>query len=202
MFWSRLCLFVSLVVPLSACAATKTLLVLGDSLSAAYGLPAQNGWVSLLEARLAQRKPAWRVVNASISGETSQGGAYRIGKLLAEHKPALVIVELGANDGLRGLPLETTRASLDAILAACRKSNARAVLVGMRLPPNYGTEYTRKFRELYPDLARQRHAVLAPFLLEGIADDRTLFQADGLHPTAAAQPRLLENVWQTLAPLL
>lgn len=182
--------------------AAQTLLVFGDSLSAGYGLAPREGWVSLLETRLHQTRPDWRVVNASISGETTQGGAYRIRQALKEHQPKLVVVELGANDGLRGLPVAATRDNLDAILKACRDARAKVVLVGMQLPPNYGMEYTQKFRDLYPQLARKHRASLVPFLFEGIAADRRLFQADGLHPTAEAQPMLLENVWRALKPLL
>lgn len=182
--------------------AAQTLLVFGDSLSAGYGLAPREGWVSLLENRLHQAKPGWAVVNASISGETTQGGAYRIRQALKSHQPAIVIIELGANDGLRGLPLDATQDNLNTILKACRAAHSKVVLVGMQLPPNYGRDYTQKFRNLYPQLARKYRTALVPFLFEGIAADRRLFQADGLHPTAEAQPILLENVWRALKPLL
>jgi acyl-CoA thioesterase-1 len=195
-------LLLALLLCLPAVAGARTILVFGDSLAAGYGLARGEGWVSLLEARLAKEKPGWQVVNASISGETTQGGAYRIATALKDHRPAVVVIELGANDGLRGLSLDATRANLETILKACRATRAKTVLVGMQLPPNYGMEYTRKFRALFPQLARQYRAALVPFLFEGIAADRSLFQADGLHPTAAAQPLLLNNVWPALAPLL
>ncbi len=195
-------LLLALLLCLPISAGARTLLVFGDSLSAGYGLARGEGWASLLEARLAKEKPGWQVVNASISGETTQGGAYRIAAALKAHRPAVVVIELGANDGLRGLSLDATRANLEAMLKACRASRAKTVLVGMQLPPNYGREYTRKFRELFPQLAKQHHAALVPFLFEGIAADRDMFQADGLHPNAAAQPRLLNNVWRALEPLL
>lgn len=182
--------------------AAHTLLVFGDSLSAGYGLAPGEGWVSLLEARLHQTKPGWKVVNASISGETTQGGAYRIRPTLKDTQPSIVIVELGANDGLRGLSLDAARDNLDTILKACRDAHSKVVLVGMQLPPNYGREYTQKFRDLYPELARKRRTALVPFLFEGMAADRRLFQADGLHPSAEAQPILLNNVWRALKPLL
>jgi len=183
-------------------AGARTLLVFGDSLAAGYGLAPGEDWVSLLKIKLAKEKPGWQVVNASISGETTQGGAYRIAATLKAHRPAVVVIELGANDGLRGLSLGATRANLEAMLKACRAARARTVLVGMQLPPNYGMEYTRKFRELFPQLAKQHRAALVPFLFEGFAADRKMFQADGLHPNADAQPQLLNNVWPALEPLL
>jgi len=195
-------LFLLLLLFSSAAFADRTVLVFGDSLSAAYGLPLRQGWVSLLDARLQRENPGWRVVNASLSGETTRGGAYRIRPALKAHRPAVVIVELGANDGLRGLSAAATRDNLDAILKACRDARSKVVLVGMRLPPNYGREYTQKFHDLYPQLARKHRAALVPFLLEGVAADPRLFQSDGLHPTAEAQPVLLENVWKVLKPLL
>ncbi len=181
---------------------TRTLLVFGDSLSAGYGLAQESGWVSLLAARLKQEGRPWQVVNASQSGETTQGGATRIRAALAAHRPALVIVELGANDGLRGLPPKDTRLALERIVAACRASGAKVLLVGMRLPPNYGPAYTRAFEAVFAEVAKTRRTAFVPFLLEGIAADPRWFQPDGLHPTAAAQPRLLETVWRQLVPLL
>lgn len=185
-----------------AAEAAQAILVFGDSLSAAYGMSRESGWVALLEQRIRREKPGYRVINASISGETTSGGRYRIEQALAEHRPSVVILELGANDGLRGLPLDATRANLDAIIAACRNRQARVLLVGMRLPPNYGTAYAGKFQAIYEQAARRHKVSLLPFLLEGFADRAELFQADGLHPTAAAQPLIMERVWVSLQPLL
>lgn len=178
------------------------ILVLGDSLSAAYGIPRDAGWVSLLQRRLDTKKWDYRVVNASISGETSRGGRYRIAPTLEEHRPAIVILELGGNDGLRGLSLAETESNLAAIIETCRRYRATVVLVGMRLPPNYGKTYTGKFQDVYSRLASSFRLPFVPFLLEGIADRPELFQSDGIHPTAAAQPAILENVWKVLLPLL
>ncbi|MDD5241597.1 MAG: arylesterase [Sulfuricella sp.] len=192
------------LILLFSCAAqaAPTILVFGDSLSAAYGIPADKGWVALLDQRVRQQHPGYRVINASISGETTSGGRYRIKQALAEHQPAVVIVELGANDGLRGLPLAAASANLDAIITACRNRKARVLLVGMRLPPNYGSAYTSGFRAMYQQLAQRHKVLLLPFLLESFADRPELFQADGLHPTAAAQPLIMEQVWTSLRSLL
>jgi acyl-CoA thioesterase-1 len=185
-----------------AAAAPRPVLVLGDSLSAAYGLSPKEGWVALLDERLAAAKPLRNVVNASISGETSAGGLARLPALLKEHAPALVVVELGANDGLRGLPLAQLRANLAKILEAVRGAGAHAVLVGIELPVNYGPQYRDGLRELYRGLAGEFNVPLVPFLLEGVALDPALMQDDGLHPRAAAEPRVLENVWKVLEPAL
>jgi acyl-CoA thioesterase-1 len=184
----------------SGAAQAPPLLVLGDSLSAAYGLSAQEGWVTLLEQRLQQAQQPRAVINASISGETSAGGLARLPTLLAEHKPALVIVELGANDGLRGLPLAQIRTNLGKILSAIRDAGARVVLVGIELPVNYGPQYRDGLRTMYRGLAAEFNAPLVPFLLEGVALDPVLMQDDGLHPKAAAEPRVLQNVWDVMAP--
>lgn len=175
---------------------------MGDSLSAGYNLAADEGWVSLLGQRLAGRTPAWRVVNASISGETSAGGAARIAAELRRHKPAVVVIELGANDGLRGLPLAQTRANLEKMILAAKASKARVLLIGMRLPPNYGPDYTRGFERAFRELSQRHGTAFLPFLLEPIALDDRAFQADRLHPTAAAQPKLRDHVWPALSPLL
>jgi acyl-CoA thioesterase-1 len=185
----------------SASGAAPTILVYGDSLSAAYGIPQSAGWVALLGERLKQRKSDYTVVNASISGETSAGGAARIGKTLAASKPAIVIVELGANDGLRGLPVGEIKKNLAAIVQASKREGARVVLVGMQLPPNYGVPYVNEFRAAFRDVARDERIAFVPFILEGL-DKREQFQADNLHPTAQAQPILLENVWRKLAALV
>ena len=182
--------------------AQRTLLVMGDSLSAAYGLAAEEGWVALLEQRLRSEKPGWRAVNASISGETTAGGASRIEAALREHAPALVAIELGANDGLRGLPLEHTRANLERMIAASKSAGAEVLLIGIRIPPNYGPDYATAFDAIYADLAKQQSTALLPFLLEPVVADRNAFLPDNLHPTAASQPKLLDHVWAVLAPLL
>ena len=188
-------------LPLTAWAG-GTILVYGDSLSAAYGLAQDAGWATLLQARLKQKGMDYTVMNASISGETTSGGAARMAEALRAHKPKLVILALGANDGLRGLPLAQMRANLGQMLRASKQAGSRVLLVGMRLPPNYGESYTRQFAQVYTDLAREHKAALTPFLLEGVADRRELFQADNLHPVAAAQAMILDNVWKGLAPLL
>jgi len=174
--------------------------VFGDSLSAGYGIPRESAWATLLQQELQHTHPQYHVVNASISGETTSGGRQRIGRALREHKPAIVILELGANDGLRGTPLAITEANLGYIIRQSISAHARVLLVGIQLPPNYGADYTTRFRNLYPKLARQYHVSLLPFLLEGVAADQ--FQADNLHPIAQAQPRILQNVMQKLKPLL
>lgn len=180
----------------------RAVLVMGDSLSAAYNLAAEQGWVALLDARLAREGRPWRMVNASISGETSAGGASRIEAALAEHRPGLVLIELGANDGLRGLPLEATRANLEAMVRAAKAAGAGVLVIGMRLPPNYGPEYTEAFFALFGELARAEGVAYLPFLLEPIAFDDSAFQPDRLHPTAEAQPHIAAHVWAALEPLL
>lgn len=194
-------LFAALLASSGGVIAAPTILVYGDSLSSAYGMPQNSGWVALLGERLKQRKSNYTVVNASISGETSAGGAARIGKTLAASKPAIVIVQLGANDGLRGLPVAQMKANLAAIVQAAKHEGARVVLVGMQLPPNYGVPYVNDFRAAYRDVARDERVAFVPFLLEGL-DKRELFQADNVHPTAEAQPILLENVWRKLATMV
>lgn len=181
------------------------LLVLGDSLSAEYGLPRGRGWVALLEARLLERAPDTRVVNASISGETTSGGRARLPALLDKHQPTHVVIELGANDALRGLPLDATREHLRAMIRLAQARGAKVLIAGMQVPPNYGARYTRDFAQVFGDVARSEKTALVPFLLDGLADapdPRQWFQSDGLHPTAAAQPRILANVWSYLAPWL
>ena len=194
-------LFAALLASSGGVIAAPTILVYGDSLSSAYGIPQNSGWVALLGERLKQRKSNYTVANASISGETSAGGAARIGKTLAASKPAIVIVQLGANDGLRGLPVAQMKANLAAIVQAAKHEGARVVLVGMQLPPNYGVPYVNDFRAAYRDVARDERVAFVPFLLEGL-DKRELFQADNVHPTAEAQPILLENVWRKLATMV
>ena len=181
---------------------TRTVLVMGDSLSAAYGLAPSQGWVSLTADRIGRTKPGWRVVNASISGETTAGGAARIAAELQRHKPAVVVIALGANDGLRGLPLAQTRVNLEKMIKAAQAGKAKVLLVGMRMPPNYGPDYTRGFEQNFSALTKQYRTALLPFLLEPIALDRNAYQADNLHPVASAQPKLRDHVWTALEPLL
>ena len=195
-------LFLLLVIVPAAARADQTILVLGDSISAGYGLAQGEGWVALLEQRIQRDKLDYRVVNASISGETTLGGLNRIATALEEHHPAVVIVALGGNDGLRGNPLEEIRRNLIAIVETCRKAGAKVVIAGMRIPPNYGRVYTRRFEGLFAEVARQQNVSLVPFMLQGFADDRKMFQADGIHPAAGAQSRILDNVYHRLRPLL
>jgi acyl-CoA thioesterase-1 len=178
------------------------ILVYGDSISAGYGLAPDQGWVKRLADRLRQEGYGFQVVNASVSGETTTGGLARLPRALALHEPRIVILELGGNDGLRGLPLATTRANLDAMLRLARGPGRKVLLLGMRMPPNYGERYTSGFAAAYPELARLQRVALVPFLLEGIAGNPALMQADGIHPNERGQPVLLDNVWQVLRPLL
>ncbi|WP_423228623.1 arylesterase [Pseudaquabacterium inlustre] len=193
---------------MSATAATgsaRTLLVVGDSLSAEYGLARGSGWVALLEKRLADEKIAARVVNASISGDTTSGGRSRLAALLTQHKPTHVLIELGGNDALRGLPLDMTRQNLTAMAQAARDSGAKVMLVGMQVPPNYGARYGQDFAALFGSVAKEQGAALVPFLLAGVADAPNadkLFQPDRIHPLAEAHPTMLANVWKVLKPWL
>jgi len=182
--------------------AANSILVYGDSLSAAYGIAPEAGWVAKLGERLKQEKLDYTVANASISGETTAGGAARIRQALLEHKPDILIVELGANDGLRGQPTARMKANLSSIVQAAKRERSRVLLVGMRLPPNYGAQYGDAFVRAFADVAREQRVPLVPFLLEGMADKRELFQEDNFHPTAEAQAVLLDNVWAKLRPML
>jgi len=182
--------------------ATETVLVLGDSLSAARGIEQKQGWVYLLRQRLHQMCSGCQVVNASISGETTAGGRSRLPPLLARYHPAILVVELGGNDGLQGLPIEQMTNNLEDIIDDAQAGGAKVLLVGMRLPANYGPAYTRKFHAVYLRLAHQRHVALVPFLLAGLENRRDLFQPDGIHPTAAAQTMLLDNVWPVLREMV
>ncbi|HTJ94633.1 MAG TPA: arylesterase [Pararobbsia sp.] len=182
--------------------ATPSIVVLGDSLSAEYGIDRDTGWVALMRKRLTQSALNYNVVNASISGETTEGGLTRLPAVLKRAHPSLVIVELGANDALRGVPLETTKANLRHIIEASQAIGAKVVVIGMRIPPNFGPDYAENFFNTFGALARQYQAGYVPFLLEGIADDPSQFQQDQIHPTAAAQPHLLDNVWPSVQPLL
>ncbi|KLI99055.1 hypothetical protein WQ56_13685 [Luteimonas sp. FCS-9] len=180
----------------------KTILVMGDSLSAGYGMAAAQGWVGLLAQRLQRESPDWRVVNASISGETSAGGASRIVQAVVRERPQVVVIALGANDGLRGLPLAEARRNLARMIGASQHVGARVLLVGMRMPPNLGPDYTRGFEANYRLLADTFDVALLPFLLEPVAADRANFQDDNLHPTVEAQAKILDHVWPALRPLL
>jgi acyl-CoA thioesterase I len=201
-FFSFLLLFGWLGVAQAVAQATPTILVFGDSLSAAYGIPRESGWVALLSQRVQAGIPEYQVVNASVSGETTAGGLTRLPTLLQTHKPQLTILALGANDGLRGLPLLQTTRNLEAMITLAQKRGGKVLLVGMQLPPNYGAAYTSKFQNLFREVANRKKVRLVPFLLDGIATQADLFQADRLHPTAQAQPALLNNVWRELAPML
>lgn len=178
------------------------ILVIGDSLSAEYGLRRDSGWVALLQKRLDDEGLAYQIQNASISGDTSSGGLSRLPNALAQHQPALVIIELGSNDALRGLSLAMTEQNLDSMVKMSLDADAQALLLGMQIPPNYGPKYAEQFRMSFVNVAQKYDIGLVPFLLEGVAMDRDLFQADGIHPNEQAQPRLAENVWTELRPLL
>jgi len=180
--------------------AQSTILVFGDSLSAGYGIPREAAWANLLQLELQRTHPHYRVVNASISGETTNGGVQRIDTALKEYRPEIVILELGANDGLRGTPLDITQKNLGSIIRKAQHAGSRVLLLGMQLPPNYGLDYTTRFKTLYPKLAQRHHLALVPFMLEKVGADQ--FQADNLHPTAAAQPAIMQTVLQKLKPLL
>ncbi len=179
-------------------ASTNTVMVFGDSLSANYGMPTEAGWVTLLKERLQSQSPVYQVVNASISGETTLGGRNRIEQALETHHPDIVILGLGANDGLRGSSINSIYDNLKAIIEACQKNNALVLLVGMQLPPNYGIAYTQKFRDIFPQLAKTYQIKLVPFLLAGFGDKREFFQSDGIHPNITAQERIVDNVWEVL----
>lgn len=183
-------------------AAAGTILIVGDSISAGFGLDTRLGWVSLLEQRLEREGHDDRVVNASISGDTSAGGQARLPALLTEHKPDVVIVELGGNDGLRGQPPAQLQQNLAAMIDTAKTAGAKVLLLGMQLPPNYGPRYTEAFAGVYTQLADEKQIALVPFFLEGVGGHPELMQADGLHPAAAGQKRLLDNVWPALKPLL
>ena len=191
-----------LCLTLTPLAMARTLLVVGDSISAGYGLADGQGWVRLLEQRLQEQKIDYQVVNASISGDTTAGGLARLLPLLADHRPEVVAIELGGNDGLRGQPLAQIERNLTALVEQAKAKGARVLLLGMRLPPNYGPRYTDGFAQVYTDVAKAQHVALVPFLLEGVGGDPAFMQPDGIHPQAIAQQRLLENAWPHLQPLL
>lgn len=207
--WMPSCMRRGLVLLLLLCApmanaapASKTVLLLGDSLSAAHNIPVDAGWPTLLQARLTHMRPEYKLVNASISGATTADGLSRLPGLLKQYHPAIVMLELGANDGLRGLSLAEIRKNLTAMVQQCGQSGAKVLLLGIELPVNYGPQYRDGLRAVYAQLAKDDHAGLVPFLLQGIALHPELMQEDGLHPTAAAQPEVLDNVWPALAKML
>ncbi|MCS4236371.1 arylesterase [Stenotrophomonas sp. BIGb0135] len=196
-----------LLAPVLACAkgadTRAAVLVVGDSLSAAHNIPAESGWVNLLQQRVKQQvKPVPTIVNASISGETSAGALTRLPALLARHQPSVVVIELGGNDALRGLNPAQLRGNLEKMIVASQKAGAKVLLLGIDVPPNYGPAYRQRLKEVYAGLASQYKVALLPFLLDGVALQPALMQSDGLHPTAAAQPKVLDNVWPHLKPLL
>ncbi|WP_250492366.1 arylesterase [Caballeronia sp. GAWG1-1] len=207
--WSaRACVALTMLATSSALhaqdAATNkpAIVVLGDSLSAEYGLPRDTGWVNLLRQRLAKERLDYSVANSSISGDTTSGGRARLTAVLTRIKPAVVVVELGANDALRGVPLATTETNLRGIVEASQAAHAKVLLIGMYVPPNYGPDYSQKFHAIYERIAKDKNVALVPFLLAGIENKPTMFQSDQIHPTVQAQPLLLENVWPSLKPLL
>jgi acyl-CoA thioesterase-1 len=197
-----LLLFAVLAWDAAAASVPPVLLIVGDSISAGYGLPSGTGWVALLEKRLATERFTDKVVNASISGDTTAGGRERLPALLAQHRPAVTVIELGGNDGLRGGNLDAMRDNLDAMVVTAQKAGSRVLLVGMRLPPNYGPSYVQRFAAIFSEVASKHKAALVPFLFAGFGENNAMFQPDGIHPVAAAQGQLLDNVWRELAPLL
>lgn len=200
--WALGICWVLVAVQGTAAAQNRTILVLGDSLSAAYGIKPEQGWVALLQKRLLAQGYGYRVTNASVSGETSSGGLGRLPRALELHKPSIVIIELGGNDGLRGLPVSTTRQNLAEMIGLAREAGAKVLLVGVRMPPNYGPRYTGEFARTFTEISERHGIALVPFFLEKVALDSALMQEDGLHPTARAQPILLDTIWPRLLPLL
>jgi acyl-CoA thioesterase-1 len=198
----RALLFAVLTLVAAPALAARTVMVFGDSLAAAYNLATEQGWVHLIGERIAAARLPWSIVNASVTGETTAGGLRRLAEDLKRHKPAIVVIELGANDALRGQPVALMRSNLEQMIRLARKARAEPVLVGIMIPPNYGIDYAAEFRDMYPALALKHKVALVPFLLEGIVDKPELFQADQLHPTAQAQARIADNVWPALEPLL
>jgi acyl-CoA thioesterase-1 len=197
---NRILLLLLLVLP--ATAPAGIILIVGDSLSAAYGMPLEQGWVALLQERLDAGDTPWRIVNASISGDTTANARTRLPRLLAAHEPAVVLLALGGNDGLRGLSLAAMRDNLAAMITDSQQAGAQVLLVGVQLPPNYGPLFTERFQDVYHELARETGAVLLPSLVDGIGTESELMQADGIHPNGAAQPLIRDRVWEVLAPLL
>jgi acyl-CoA thioesterase-1 len=186
----------------NAVASDRTILVFGDSLSAAYGIRPEQGWVALLTQRLQSQGYGYEIINASVSGETTSGGLQRLPRTLQLHRPGIVVLELGGNDGLRGLPLTTTRDNLGQMIRLSQQVGAQLLLVGIRMPPNYGPRYTEEFAGMFPALAKQYHVPLVPFILQNVAQDPSRMQEDGVHPNALGEPQVLETLWPYLKPLL
>lgn len=195
-------LLILVAAGVSANGHAATILVFGDSISAGFGINPERGWAALLQSKLKSEGYGEQVINASVSGETTEGGLARLPRALALHHPGIVIIELGGNDGLRALPIDQMRANLAQMAALCTTAGARVLLLGMQIPPNYGPEYTQQFRSSYGSVAREKNLPLVPFLLNGIALNPQLMQADGIHPNELGQPKLLDNVWPALKPLL
>lgn len=191
-----------LAAPLAQASSAPTIVVVGDSISAGYGLAPGQVWVALLEGKLKAERYPHRVVNASITGDTTAGGRARLPALLKEHKPAIVVIELGGNDALRGQPLAATRSNVDAMVSSAQAAGAKVLVVAIKLPPNYGPMYVREFDALFADVAKSRRAAFVPYLFDGFGEDLAYFQSDKIHPTADAQPRMLATVWPSLKPLL
>ncbi len=182
--------------------AQQTIIVLGDSISAAYGVPSEQGWVSLLQSRLKTDHKQYKVINASISGDTTNEGLKRLPSLLERHQASFILIELGGNDGLRGYPLNSIKTNLEALIKQSKEKNITPILLAMRIPPNYGKRYTSGFQKIYRDIAQESNIMLVPFLMNDVATNPKLMQKDGIHPTALAQPFLLDTVWSILEPLL
>ena len=197
-----LSLTLTLIHPVFAAEKTTTILVMGDSLSAGYGLKPDEGWVNLLRQRLQQQNLNYRVINASITGDTTQGGLARLPKTLQREKPDIFILELGANDGLRGFDISLTRNNLNRMVELAHADNSKVLLLGIQLPANYGHSFREKFRQIFSDVANKQQTALVPFFLKGVAETRDLMQPDGIHPAAEAQPVILDNIWPVLQPLL
>ncbi|HLP80733.1 MAG TPA: arylesterase [Nitrosomonas sp.] len=195
-------IIVGMLMPPVSFAAPKTILVFGDSLSAGYGMPAESGWVYLLTQRVQSKFAEYQIINASISGETALGGRNRIRQALQQHRPDIIILELGANDGLRGASIKSIHDNLATIIEICRQNNTLVLLVGMQLPPNYGITYTQKFQAVFAQLAENYQIKLIPFLLAGFGDKHEFFQADGIHPNEMAQHQIVENIWEVLQIML
>jgi acyl-CoA thioesterase-1 len=191
-----------LLLSLPTAASAQIILIVGDSLSAAYGIPLERGWVSLLQQRLDSQDYPYRIVNASISGDTTANARARLTPALASHEPAVVLLEVGGNDGLRGLSLKEMKSNLAAMISSAREAGAQVMLVGVQLPPNYGPRYTERFQAIYHELARERDLTLLPSLVDGIGTEWNLMQSDGIHPNVAAQPLIVDRVWKELEPLL
>lgn len=204
MFRFSLFILMLIITPVNAGAnsSTSTILVIGDSISAAYGIETQYGWVNLLASKIAQEKMPYQVINASISGDTTVNGLNRLQPVLEKYKPAIVILELGGNDGLRGFPIKRIKSNLEEMIKLCQRFNAKVLLAGMKIPPNYGKRYTQAFHNIYRDMEKQFSLQLIPFLLDNIGDNGTLMQSDGLHPTKNAQPVIMQTVWLKLKDML